>query len=104
MQLKDYRKCSISGLNNRNGRKKYFFGQVTVEFTLCTVIVLVLMYGCIKALRWIGLTLAERRDAFDKTLIADINVEHWPGTASPLKQLNPNFYKERKMGLVFDNW
>ena len=83
------------------------FGQVTVEFTFCMVIVILLMYAVVKAFRWAGVDLAERRAASEGTFITNIN-EKWANTLvntqGPGKQLVSNFYRTKRLGMVFNKW
>lgn len=76
--------------------------QVIVEFTFAFVILLLLFYGCIMALRWTGLSLAERQIAHENTLNADVD-EGW-GSRSPLIQLETDFAKPTPLNLVFNKW
>ena len=78
--------------------------QTTIEFTFCMIIVLLLLYGTIRAFMWVGVDLAERRMAHDSTLTVPID-EHWTSDADgPLKQLTPDFYATQGMNLVFNGW
>ena len=81
--------------------------QVTLEFTFSMILVLLLMYGVIKVMGWLSLTLAERRVAHDYSLISRTDVEDWKNIykdPSPLLQLEPEFYAANKLRLVFNNW
>ncbi len=82
-------------------------GQVTVEFAFCLIIVAVLMYGLVKAFRWAGLDLAERRLASETDLTMNID-ENWDPAAvnvsGPARQLVSNYYKTKRMSLVFNRW
>ena len=82
-------------------------GQVTIEFTFCLIIVTILMYGLVKAFRWAGMDLAERRLASETDLTFVIN-EDWDSTQTntmgPSRQFVLNYYKTKKMGLVFNKW
>ena len=78
--------------------------QSAIEFTFCMVIVTLLAYGVMKAFRWVGLDLAERKAAHDGTLTTAID-ERWTDyETGPLRQLSFGFYTRKKMGMVFDNW
>lgn len=76
--------------------------QVTIEFSLCFILGLLLFWGCIMAIRWAGVSLAERRIAHDETLLTPVD-DHWDGTVagSPLKQLEPDFFDGAQMNLIF---
>jgi len=78
--------------------------QSTIEFTFCLVIVVLLAYGVMKAFRWVGLDLAERRATHDGTLTVPIDEKWTNEEEGPLKQLSPGFYRAKKMGLVFNEW
>ena len=54
--------------NKESVRKKdsVFFGQVTIEFTFCMVVVMLMVYGVIMVFRWTGVDLADRRIAHEK--------------------------------------
>ena len=78
--------------------------QVTLEFTFCFVIALLLIYGCIMAFRWAGLSLANRRIEHEDVLYNGID-ERWIGyDQSPAKQVDPNFSKPLPMNMVFNSW
>ena len=79
--------------------------QVTLEFTFSMVLVLLLMYGVIRVLTWISLTLAERRVAHDHSLTSQAVLDDWrTPNDSPLRQLQPEFYATNKLRLVFNSW
>jgi len=92
----------------RARRQRRSRGQVVLEFTFCFIIVLLLLYGVIMALRWAGVSLAERRKAHDDTLTADIAEQGWNWSTiyedGPFKQLNPNFAPITPMHMVFNGW
>ncbi len=67
------------------------------------IIILLLVYGCIMAFRWAGLSLADRLVANDTTLTSGISEEWDTYNISPLKQLDTEFYKSNDMNLVFNN-
>ena len=80
-------------------------GQVFLEFTFCFLVLLLLLYGCVMAFRWAGLSFADIRTSHDSALRDQSVDEGWTiADNGPLKQLNPNFYKPRNMNLVFNNW
>ena len=79
-------------------------GQVILEFTFCFVILMLLIYGCIMAFRWAGLSLVERRIAHDETITGDVNKKWDFYSESPANQVNPSFFKGTKMNLVFNQW
>ena len=81
--------------------------QVTLEFTFSMILVLLLMYGVIRVMGWVALTLAERRVAHENSLTKQTSVESWKNIykdPSPLLQLEPEFYTTNKMKLVFNSW
>ena len=81
--------------------------QVSIEFTFCMIIIVMLMYGIVKAFRWAGMDLAERRAANDQIFSININ-EQWEtgkiNTEGVAKQLVANFYRTKSMVLVFNRW
>lgn len=78
--------------------------QVILEFTMCMIIVLLLIYGCIMVFRWSGMDLAERRIGHDESITTKIE-ENWGSyTQSPLNQIRSDFFKSGGMGFVFNNW
>lgn len=88
-----------NGINNARQRTNDY-GQSTIEFTFAMMVTLVLVYALVMVLRWAGLDLAERRFAHEKLLTTTIN----PITNQefrPEQQLNPNFYKPRKLETSF---
>ncbi len=82
--------------------------QVTIEFTFCFILILLILFGCLGAFRWAGVSLMERRIAHDTTLNADVVneganwIEH--PELSPLSQLDENFYEVKNMNMIFKNW
>ena len=91
----------------RKNFRKSSFGQVTIEFTFCLLIVAILMYGLMKAFRWAGMDLSERRLAAETDLTFIID-EDWPGpsvnVSGPMRQFVLNYYKTKKIGMVFNKW
>ena len=79
-------------------------GQVILEFTFCMIILLLLIYGCIKAFRWAGVSLADRRITHESTLFSSPNELYSALDDGPLKQINPDFYKPLPMNLMFNKW
>jgi hypothetical protein len=45
-----------------------FRGQVSLEFTFCMIIVLIMIYGVMRVFQWTGRDLAERRIAHERIL------------------------------------
>ena len=68
-------------------------GQSMIEFTFATMVTLILVFALFMVFRWAGLDLAERRFAHDQTLTDN--------SLSPYQQLNPDFYKPRKIEAAF---
>lgn len=105
--------------------------QVMMEFIFCMVILFLMIFAVIRALRWAGVDMVERRRAHDALLTSDID-ESWsdcnvcnfsnpPGCTGcdggllpcvceelgtfaegPLKQIDPYFYKPIKMNLIWN--
>lgn len=68
-------------------------GQATIEFTFAMTLTLILMFALAMVFRWVGLDLADRRFAHEKLLT---------NTAlRPEQQLNPDFYRPRKIDAAF---
>ncbi len=67
-------------------------GQATIEFTFSMIVIIFLIYGMVQVFRWAGLDLAERRVAHDKLLTNE--------SLTAEQQLNPEFYRGRKMDAV----
>ena len=78
--------------------------QVTLEYTFCIVIILLLIYGAILVLRWAGVSLANRRIAHEATLTNSISEGWIIFDDGPLKQLQTNFHSMTPMNLVFNGW
>lgn len=91
-------------IRNKEYAAQQLKGQVTLEFTFCFIIVLLLLYGCIMAFRWAGLSFAGIRQEHESSLTTGIN-ESWTFyKEGPYKQVNPDFYEPLKMNLIFNNW
>ena len=83
-------------------------GQSTIEFTCAMTVVLILIYALVMVFRWAGLDLAERRFAHQELLTTTNEVIINPVTNAVTtrilkaeNQLNPDFYKPRKIDAVF---
>ena len=85
----------------KNNKQK---AQVTLEFTFCFVVVLLLIYGCIMAFKWAGVSLAARQKQHNDTLTSGINEQWVEWETGPLKQLNPDFAEPVPMDMVFNRW
>jgi hypothetical protein len=68
-------------------------GQSTIEFTFAMMVTLILFYALFMVFRWAGLDLAERRYAHESLLSNE--------SLRPEQQLNPDFYKPRKLDAAF---
>lgn len=79
-------------------------GQTVIEYTFCMIIILLLIYGAVMALRWAGVSLAERRIAHEQTLGQDVGEKWMYYNESPTKQLSTDFYKISGMNMVFNKW
>ena len=75
-------------------------GQATIEFTFCIFIIFLFVYSFIKIFQWTGIGLAERGQIHDKVLTRNI-VESASGPLGPRQQIDPFFYKQRKMRAVW---
>ena len=68
-------------------------GQSMVEFTFAMMATLILIFALLMVFRWAGMDLAERRFAHEDLLTDN--------TLRPEQQLNPDFFKPRKIGAAF---
>lgn len=68
-------------------------GQSAIEFTFAMMVTLILVFALLMVFRWVGLDLANRRFTHDDTLADD--------SLRPEQQLNPDFYKPRKVDAAF---
>ena len=76
-------------------------GQVVLEFTFSIFIIFLFVYAFIKIFQWTGTGLAERTIVHEKTLKRSIT-ENWVNNKDgPLQQINPYFYKSRKIKAVY---
>ena len=78
--------------------------QVTMEFSLCMLIVFLMIFALIRILRWTGVDLVERRRAHKHVLYQSIQQDYsaaapWEG---PLKQIDPYFYSSSPMNAIWD--
>ena len=79
-------------------------GQVILEYTFCLIVILLFLYGVIMALRWAGLSLAQRRVDHETTLTQDIN-ENWVTFFyGPGRQVSSDFAQPVRMNMVFNRW
>ena len=67
------------------------------------VIILLLIYASVQIFRWSGVSLAERRIAHENLLIAPIDPNFTQATmgTGPLRQIDPYFYKPKKVKAVW---
>ena len=77
--------------------------QAIIEFTFSMVIVLLLIYASVQIFRWSGVSLAERRIAHENLLITPIDPNFNQETigTGPLRQIDPYFYKPKKIRAVW---
>lgn len=67
-------------------------GQSILEFSFGCMIVMVILFGLIQAVRWSMLEAAERRFDYERNLTSGTNA---------LQQLDPNFHTIRRADLEF---
>jgi len=85
----------------RHKRLKGSTGQAVLEFTFSIFVIFLFIYAFIKVFQWTGIGLAERRQIHEKVLTRDI-IEGWSTAADgPLKQIDPFFYKQRRIKAVW---
>lgn len=68
-------------------------GQATIEFTFAIMLTLIMTLALFMVFRWVGLDLANRRYSHEKLLTND--------SLRPEQQLNPDFYRPRKIDAAF---
>jgi hypothetical protein len=81
--------------------------QVVLEFLFCMVVLLLIIYGCIMAIRWGGVSMVQVGIDHNQTLtVEQYRGEKWIDRydSTPYHQLEPAFYSELPMGLVFNKW
>ena len=66
------------------------YGQSIIEFCFAMVVVILLIYGLVMVIRWVGMDLADRRIAHDRVLISG---------GTPEEQVRENFYRPRKINV-----
>ncbi len=78
-----------------------------MEFAFTLIMIALMMYALMKAFRWAGMDLAERSMSSDTYLYSNID-ENWKvgelSTKSPFIQLKTNYYRSKRMGLVYNQW
>lgn len=84
---------SGTGVIMTHHNKKIKRGQATIEFTFAMTITLIMVFALLMVFRWVGLDLADRRFTHDRTLSND--------ALRPEQQLNPDFYKPRKIDAAY---
>jgi hypothetical protein len=88
----------------QNGKR----AQVTLEFTLVMIMMLMLFYGMVMIFRWAGVSLIEREKAYENSLLSPVN-EDWGKKVGgqiyigegPLNQVNPRFYEMDRLRAVY---
>ena len=68
-------------------------GQASVEFVFAMIAVIFLIYGLVRVFGWAGMDLAERAFVHEQSLTN--------GELSPQQQLNPDFYRPRRINAVY---
>lgn len=68
-------------------------GQATIEFTFAMTLTLIMTLALYMVFRWVGLDLANRRFTHENLLTND--------SLRPEQQLNPDFYRPRKIDAAF---
>lgn len=77
------------------------FAQATIEFTFSFILMLILFYGIIQAIRWTGVTLAERRIQHEQSFKKTVG-DNWKGYDNgPMQQIRSDFYQPKRMDLIF---
>ncbi|MCP3685692.1 MAG: hypothetical protein GY861_23850 [bacterium] len=82
------------------------FGQAILEFTFAMVLFSLFLYALLMAFKWVAQDLAERQIEHETTLLTEIGSGSgaFGDQYSPSEQLNPVFYKPRKLDMVYDGW
>ena len=87
-------------------RPKRFFekcGQSIIEFTFTMMVVLIMLYGTVMILRWVGLDFSYRRTAHERVLSDEtVNPDYNQPENGPLKQLEPYFYDPIAMNAIWE--
>jgi len=68
-------------------------GQAILEFTLCMIVVLLMIYALAKIFIWTGRDIVERRMSHDASLRS---------LGSQLQQIDPDFHVPGKLDAVWD--
>ncbi len=91
LNVKQYRH-DLSGTRSlRIKRPKH--GQATIEFTFAMTLTLIMTLALYMVFRWVGLDLANRRFTHENLLTNN--------ALRPEQQLNPDFYRPRKIDAAF---
>lgn len=91
LNSKQYRHDLIEAHSFRIKRPKH--GQATIEFTFAMTLTLIMTLALYMVFRWVGLDLANRRFTHENLLTND--------SLRPEQQLNPDFYRPRKIDAAF---
>lgn len=67
-------------------------GQVMLEFTFSMIVLLLMIYGVMMIMQWMGKSYVERRKDHDALLT---------GGGSPRDQIDPYFHKPIKMNAIW---
>jgi len=77
-------------------------GQVFIEFVFCMIIVLLMVYGLMKVMRWTGFDWAGRRIAHEERLIIGVDQNYNDRYSGPFKQVVPVFHMPEELNAVWD--
>ncbi len=83
-----------------------------LEFTFCMLIISLMIYSMMMIFRWVGVDLAERRVANEKSMLKGFgpggySTDTTGGTVfsqSPMVQMDTYFYKPIKMNAISDQF
>jgi flagellar biogenesis protein FliO len=73
--------------------KKNENGQSTIEFSFAMMVTLIIVVALILVFRWVGMDYANRRFTHEQLLTND--------SLRPEQQLNPDFYRARKIDAAY---
>lgn len=89
---KMHRRHDLSGATSFSLKRRKH-GQATIEFTFAMTLTLIMALALYMVFRWVGLDLANRRYTHENLLTND--------SLRPEQQLNPDFYRPRKIDAAF---
>ena len=106
MRIKEEKPMNRKIKNDKKRNRIKNKGQVALEFTFCFIVLLILVYGGLKAVEWVGKSYGGRQKDHETILTLPCGPDDCESATflrdTPLKQVNPDFGDFRDMDIAID--